>query len=95
MDQKKQIKLTAELVYRPDRSRYPGLSLEEVAELEMDHAPDRLIQSEDTVYRYEIVPDGAPNGAPAEQAMDPAARRQMLVAQLEAIVAELQEVWER
>ena len=77
------IKITAELVYEPNRARFPGKTIEEIAEQEMDHAPDLLGESEDTVYRFEVVDE---SGAGADSSTGSARE---VIARLEQLLAEL------
>lgn len=86
-----EIKIIGERILTLDPDLHPDHpSLEEAARRELDHAPDLLYDSEDTVYRFEVLDDAsrasaaeaAPGGASGATPGD-------LVVRIEALLAEL------
>lgn len=84
-----QIKIIGERVLSLDPAQHPDRpSLEDAARREMDHAPDLLYDSGDTVYRFEIVDDEAPAAAAAPRG-DGAREPEAVIARIEALLGEL------
>lgn len=76
------LKIIGERTLPLDLSRHPDApTAEEAAQREMDHAPDLLYDSGDTVYRFELL-DEAPAASPSPLE---------LIDELEAVLARLKE----